>query len=110
MSGPGSETVGGPHSSRGRSIVPYRPSEMGTAGGPGASIDGAPADSEVSMMDLEQRVSDYFRAESGRFGLDPENLEAERILNWGGFGGYSYTVGGGDRTIHVKLTTEPADL
>jgi hypothetical protein len=73
-------------------------------------MDGVHAASEASMMDLEQRVSNYFRAESGRFGLAPETLKAERILNWGGFGGYSYTVGDGDRTIHVKLTTEPADL
>jgi hypothetical protein len=62
------------------------------------------------MNDPRRQVSSYFRAESGRFGLAPESLRVERILNWGGFGGYSYTIGDGDRTIHVKLTTEPADL
>jgi hypothetical protein len=61
-------------------------------------------------MDLERRFSEYFRAESGRFDLNSDRLKTERILNWGGFGGYSYTVGDGDRSIHVKLTAEPADL
>src|SRR5262249_3044498 len=64
----------------------------------------------VSMNDPGRQVSSFFRAESRRFGLAPESLKAERILNWGGFGGYSYTVGGGDRTIHRRLTTQPAEL
>jgi hypothetical protein len=61
-------------------------------------------------MDPGRHIRSYFRAESGRFGLNPETLKADRVLNWGGFVGHAYTIGDGDRSIHVKLTTEPAEL
>src|SRR5262249_36363164 len=64
----------------------------------------------IAMMDPGRHIRSHFRAESGRFGLHPETLKADRVLNWGGFVGHSYTIGDGDRSIHVKLTTEPTEL
>jgi hypothetical protein len=64
----------------------------------------------MATMDPGRSIGSYFRAESRRFGLNPATLQAERVLNWGGFGGHSYTVGDGDRSIHVKLVTEPSEL
>jgi fructosamine-3-kinase len=60
----------------------------------------------MAGLDLREHVLAYFRAEAGRFGLDAGALSARRVLNWGGFVSHSYRVGGGGRSVHVKLATE----
>jgi hypothetical protein len=60
--------------------------------------------------ELEQRIVGYFRAQAGRYGLRAETLKAERVLNWGGFGAPSFRIGDGQRLLHVKLVSEPAEL
>ncbi len=60
--------------------------------------------------ELEQRVVNYFRVQAGRFGLGDETIKAERVLNWGGFGAYSFNVSDEKRSIHVKLAAEQTEM
>ncbi len=59
---------------------------------------------------LQHHVVRYFQAQAGRFQLDAGSVTATRVLNWGGFGSYSYRVGDGTRSVHVKLAADRADL
>jgi hypothetical protein len=59
---------------------------------------------------LERRLESHFRSEAERFALDAEWLKTERVLNWGGFGTYSFRVSDSNRSLHVKLAAEQADL
>ena len=60
----------------------------------------------MSGIDPQELVLAYFRAESGRFGLDAGSLTARCLLNWGGFGSHSFHVGDGRRSVHAKLATD----
>lgn len=54
-------------------------------------------------MHLPALVADYFRAKGVRFGLNPDRVLVEPILNWGGFTNQSFTVTDGQRSLHLKL-------
>src|SRR5262249_5997704 len=55
-------------------------------------------------------VVNYFRGRAAMFGLSAETLKAERVLNWGGFVAYSFRVGDGMRSVHVKLAADQEEL
>jgi thiamine kinase-like enzyme len=64
----------------------------------------------MTGVELRQHVLTYFRSRARRFQLDARHLEAERVLNWGGFASYSYRVGDGERSVHAKFATDQADM
>ena len=64
----------------------------------------------MTGIDPREHVLSYLRGEAGPFGLDAGALSARRVLNWGGFGSHSYSVGDGRRSVHVKLVTDPAGM
>jgi hypothetical protein len=57
-------------------------------------------------IDPREHVHAYFRSEADQFGLEPAALTVQRVLNWGGFGSYSFRVGDGLRSVHAKLATD----
>jgi hypothetical protein len=63
-----------------------------------------------TRAELQQHLLSYFRSHAGRFLLDAGSLHAERVLNWGGFGSYSYHLDDGKRSIHVKLATDQTGM
>lgn len=60
--------------------------------------------------DLYRRIIGTLQSEASRFGLRSDMLNAERVLNWGGFVSQSFKVGDGERTIHVKLASDPGEM
>ncbi len=59
---------------------------------------------------LTPLVLQALRARAGEFGLRPEWVSVEYVLNWGGFGTASYHAGDGARRVHLKLTPDAGDL
>jgi thiamine kinase-like enzyme len=64
----------------------------------------------MTGVDLQYHVATYFRSQAERFHLDAGSLTARRVLNWGGFASHSYHVGDGERSVHLKLTTDQAGM
>src|SRR5215469_13480626 len=62
-----------------------------------------------SIRELTPLVERVLRAAADDFGLRPDTLVAEYVLNWGGFGRPSFSVQDGRRHVHVKLTADPGD-
>jgi len=59
------------------------------------------------------RVTETFRKQAARYGLDPATVEVRYILNWGGYVNACFFIRDGQRTYHLKLTDYPdsqADL
>ncbi|HJT31180.1 MAG TPA: phosphotransferase [Pirellulales bacterium] len=61
----------------------------------------------LPIRELTPLVERALRAAAGEFGIQPDALVAEYVLNWGGFGTPSFSVQDGQRRLHVKLTDDP---
>ncbi len=68
------------------------------------------ANRPMAAVELRRHILSYFVSEAASFQLDAGSLQAERVLNWGGFGSCSYHVSDGERSIHVKLATNHTDM
>lgn len=58
---------------------------------------------------LRVLVSDYFANRAASFGLDPNTLAVEYVLNWGGFVNFSYRITDAHRAYHLKLSSSAED-
>ena len=66
--------------------------------------------SRTSLDRLTRQVVRYFKTCAAQYGLRPEAISARYILNWGGFVNASFTVGDGERFVHLKLADEEDSL
>jgi aminoglycoside phosphotransferase (APT) family kinase protein len=60
----------------------------------------------LPLDDLTRRVVRYFKAHAGQFELHPDTVQADYILNWGGFVNVSFTIQDGQRAYHLKLADD----
>ncbi len=60
----------------------------------------------TSLDALIRRVTAYFRKHAGRYGLNPETVEARYILNWGGFVNASFFIQDGEKRYYLKLAED----
>lgn len=58
---------------------------------------------------LRGLVSDYFARHAAAVGLDPNTVEVEYVLNWGGFVNHSYRIRDARRAYHLKLSSSAED-
>lgn len=58
---------------------------------------------------LRVLVSDYFANRAASFGLDPNTLNIEYVLNWGGFVNFSYRITDARHGYHLKLSPSAED-
>lgn len=58
---------------------------------------------------LRVLVSDYFLSRAASFGLDPDSIVVEYVLNWGGFVNFSYRIGDARHAYHLKLSPSAED-
>lgn len=65
---------------------------------------------QITLDTLIQRVTAYFRRHAKKYGLDPEQVQARYILNWGGFVNASFFIQDGQRRYHLKLSADESAL
>lgn len=58
---------------------------------------------------LRTLVADYFAHHAASFHLDPDTVAVEYVLNWGGFGNYSYRIRDARHAYHLKLRPSAED-
>jgi hypothetical protein len=63
------------------------------------------ASSEIAQ--LIEPIRTRLAQEAGTVGLDLERVHIEPILNWGGFVNRSFRASDGNRTLSIKLTSDP---
>ncbi|RPJ45112.1 MAG: aminoglycoside phosphotransferase family protein, partial [Chloroflexi bacterium] len=64
----------------------------------------------TALDTLNRRVVEYFRKHAGQYGLNPKGVQAQYILNWGGFVNASFRLSDGDKQYHLKLADEADSL
>ncbi len=60
----------------------------------------------TSLDTLTRRVTAYFRKHAAQYGLNPDAVEAQYILNWGGFVNASFRLTDGVKRYHLKLADD----
>jgi hypothetical protein len=60
----------------------------------------------TSLETLTRRVVEYFRKHAAQYALDPEQVDAGYIFNWGGFVNVSYRITDGQKSLHLKLADD----
>lgn len=58
---------------------------------------------KMNADSLQMLVSDYFGYRAAAFGLDPNAIVVEYVLNWGGFVNFSYRIRDPQHAYHLKL-------
>lgn len=64
----------------------------------------------MDVPTLQTRVEEHFRSHARAYGLEPEGVRAEYLLNWGGFVNASFRVSDGRSRHFLKLTSDPSIL
>lgn len=64
------------------------------------------SENRMSIRELTPLVERALRAAAEEFGLRPDPLLVEYVLNWGGFGTASFSVRDGKRRLRAKLTAD----
>jgi hypothetical protein len=57
----------------------------------------------TQLNELNTAVTAWFVAHAEEYGLRAGAVEAQYILNWGGFVNASFTISDGHTTYHLKL-------
>lgn len=61
----------------------------------------------MRVPEIAGLVERFFRERAAVYHLDPANIRACYVLNWGGFVNASFTVKDGRQAFHLKLARYP---
>src|SRR5690242_6624337 len=64
----------------------------------------------MELFSLQSEVEKHLASHAAEFGLEAGRVRAEYVLNPGGFVKQSFRITDGQKSLHLKLAGDPADL